>query len=375
MSLRLGIGRKWTLLPRLLALCLRAIDAKRFGKRSGVVSSVKLVDHSFQSPRHITRYWEAGPVDGPLMIFLHGWPQLGIVWRAQMQAFAADGWRCIAPDMRGYGGSSAPTASGAYALSEIVRDMVELHDSLGGGPAIWAGHELGGPVVGALSAHHPERCRGLVLVSVPYFPDGFTLDNLLQLVDRDLYPADQYPDAQWDYYRFYVAHFEQTVSDFDADVRASLSAIFRPGDPASREKPYRSALVSRNGGWFGSAHRAPSSTPDATLWSPVDFEALVSAFIVTSFRPANAWYLNDEANVAYARLARGGGHLRVPVLFVNGQFDGLCDIERGVIGDPMRQACMNLSVTSLASGHWLPLERKSELVDAIGSWIDVKRLR
>jgi pimeloyl-ACP methyl ester carboxylesterase len=75
-----------------------------------------LTARTFSSPRHTTRYWEAGPAGGPLMIFLHGWPEIGLVWRAQVEAFAAEGWHCIAPDMRGYGGSSAPSASTAYAL-------------------------------------------------------------------------------------------------------------------------------------------------------------------------------------------------------------------------------------------------------------------
>jgi pimeloyl-ACP methyl ester carboxylesterase len=61
------------------------------------------------------------------MIFFHGWPGIGLVWRAQVKAFATEGWHCIAPDMRGYG-SSAPSAPEAYALKEIVDDMVELHD-------------------------------------------------------------------------------------------------------------------------------------------------------------------------------------------------------------------------------------------------------
>jgi pimeloyl-ACP methyl ester carboxylesterase len=70
------------------------------------------------------------------MIVLNGWPQTGLMWRAQMEAFASEGWRCIAPDMRGYGGSTAPTPFEAYALKEIVDDMVELRDSLGARPAI-----------------------------------------------------------------------------------------------------------------------------------------------------------------------------------------------------------------------------------------------
>src|SRR3984957_16662753 len=144
-------------------------------------TSFSLTDATFSSPRHTTHYWECGPAGGPLMIFLHGWPQIGLVWRAHMEAFASEGWHCVAPDMRGYGGSSAPTESDSYALKEIVDDMVELHDHLGGLPAIRVGHDWGSPVVAALAAHHAARCRGVVLMSVPYFPTGFALPSLLTL--------------------------------------------------------------------------------------------------------------------------------------------------------------------------------------------------
>jgi pimeloyl-ACP methyl ester carboxylesterase len=148
-----------------------------------------------------------------------------------MEAFASEGWRCVAPDMRGYGGSSAPAASEAYTMNKIVADMVELHDYLGASPAIWVGHDLGSPVAGALTAHHPERSRGVVFTSVPYSPESFALPSLLPLIDRKLYPADQYPDGQWDYYRFHLTHFEETVADFDADIPATLRHL-----PSRRSK-------------------------------------------------------------------------------------------------------------------------------------------
>ncbi len=337
-----------------------------------MATSDTLTDATFSSPRHTTHYYEAGAADGPLMIFLHGWPETGLVWRAQMEAFASDGWRCIAPDMRGYGGSSAPSASDAYVLEEIVEDMVELHDHLGANPAIWVGHDLGSPVVGALTAQHPERSRGVVFISVPYAPHAFALPNLLPLIDRKLYPADQYPDGQWDYYRFYLTHFDQTVADFDADIPASLAAIYRSGHPESAGKVYRSAVITRNGGWFGSYHHAPAVQPDPALWPPSDFASLVESFRVTGFRPGNSWYLNDSANIAYAHSAKDGGRLRQPVLFINGEFDGLCDITRSDFGEPMRSACQDLTVISLPSGHWLPLERKAEVNEAVRSWVKAK---
>jgi pimeloyl-ACP methyl ester carboxylesterase len=333
-----------------------------------------LIVRTFGSPRHTTSYLEGGPVDGPLMIFLHGWPQIGLMWRSQLEAFASEGWRCVAPDMRGYGRSSIPSAPEAYTLNEIVDDMVEFHDHLGASPAIWVGHDWGSPVAGALAAHHAARCRGVALISVPYFPASFALPNLVPLIDRQLYPADQYPDGQWDYYRFYLTHFDQTVSDMEVDIPATLASLFRRGNPASAGKVSPSALLTQNGGRYGSAHRAPATPPDPTLWSPADFDVLVEAFRTTGFRPANAWYLNGTANIAYAHAAPDGGHLRQPVLFVNSDWDAICDINRSRLGEPMRSSCKDLSVTNLPSGHWLPLESKPELIQAIRSWLKTKEL-
>jgi pimeloyl-ACP methyl ester carboxylesterase len=332
----------------------------------------ELTAHIFRSPRHTTRYWEAGPANGPLMIFVHGWPETGLMWRAQMEAFASQGWRCVAPDMRGYGGSSAPTEPEAYTLQQIVNDMVELHDHLGARPAIWVGHDWGSPVIGALAAHHAARSRGVVLISVPYFPEGFALPSLVPLVDRRLYPADRYADGQWDYFRFYQTHFDQTVSDFDADIPATLASIYRQGNPAIAGKVSPTASVTSNGGRYGSTHRAPATPPDPALWPPGDFDALVEAFNAHGFRSANAWYLNDAANIAYARAAPDGGRLRQPVLFINGDWDPICDITRGRLAEPMGQTCEDLSVVNLEAGHWLPLERKTETIEAIRSWLETK---
>ncbi|HMH13765.1 MAG TPA: alpha/beta hydrolase [Edaphobacter sp.] len=333
-----------------------------------------LTVRTFSSPRHTTLYLEAGPVDGPVMIFLHGWPEIGLMWRSQLEAFASEGWRCVAPDMRGYGGSSVPTASEAYTLKEIVDDMVELHDHLGTRPAVWVGHDWGSPVAGALAAHHAARSRGVVLISVPYFPESFALPNLVPLIDRQLYPADQYPDGQWDYYRFYLTHFDQTIGDMEADIPATLASLFQRGSPASAGKVSPSALLTQNGGRYGSAHRAPATPPDPTLWSPADFDALVEVFRTTGFRPANAWYLNGTANIAYAHTAPDGGQLRQPVLFVNSDWDAICDINRSRLGEPMRSSCKHLSVMNMPAGHWLPVESKIEIVQAIRSWLKTNKL-
>jgi pimeloyl-ACP methyl ester carboxylesterase len=334
-----------------------------------------LTSHSFTSKRTTTHYWEAGPSDGPLMIFLHGWPEIAVMWRAQMEAFASEGWRCVAPDLRGYGDSSVPTATEAYTTKEIVDDLAELHAHLGGKAAIWIGHDWGSPIAGSLAAHHPDISSGVVLISVPYFPNGFALPNFIPLLDRTIYPADKYPDGQWDYYRFYLTHFDQSVSDMEADVLATLASIYRPGNPASVGKWSPSAGLTANGGRYGAAHKAPSMEPDYTLWPQPDFDALVAAFKKTGFRPCNAYYLNDDANIAYAQKAVNNGNLTQPVLFVNGEYDTISNINLSKVGDPMRNSCPKLTVIDQPAGHWLPLERKPQLTEAILSWTKLNGLK
>ena len=359
-----------------VALVLLAIVANvSLNRRRGNVNAPEqqavstLVSRTCTTSRHTTHYIESGPDDGPLMIFLHGWPGIGLMWRAQMDAFAADGWHCVAPDLRGYGRSSAPAANGAYTIKEVVADMAELHDHLGGTPAIWVGHDWGSAVAGALAAHESKRTRGVVLTSWAYFPQANSLATLVPLIDRGIYPPDEYPDGQWDYYRYYTTHFEDAVNDLDADHAATLASIYRRGDPAAIGKISPTALVTRNGGRFGAAHHAPPTSPDPALWPPADFDVLVEAFRVRGFRGPCAWYTNDDANTAYARQAPNGGHLSQPVLFVNGDFDQICRIAGNRQGEPMRAACTDLTVTHVPAGHWLPLERDTELIGAIRTWL------
>jgi pimeloyl-ACP methyl ester carboxylesterase len=332
------------------------------------------VPKTFRTARHTTHYLEAGAIDGPLMMFLHGWPEQGIIWRAQMAAFAAKGWRCIAPDMRGYGSSSIPTDPSAYTHAEVVADMVELHDYLGGKPAVWVGHDWGSVLVGALAAHEPQRVTGAALISVPYFPTGNALPTLVPLIDRAIYPADIYPDGQWDYYRWYTTNFRTAVADLDADTASSLASIYRRGDPALAGKPAASAKVTRQGGRFGAAHRAPPTLPDPALWPKEDFAALVRSFDRNGFHGPCSWYLNDEANIAYMRRAPNGARLSMPVLFVNGDWDQINNVVGNRYGEPMRAACTDLTVSRLKGAHWLPLERKTELAHALAEWIHAKTL-
>jgi pimeloyl-ACP methyl ester carboxylesterase len=126
-----------------------------------------VTDNVVKTERHTTFYLACGAQDAPLMIFVHGWPELSVSWRHQLPCFASLGFRAIAPDMRGYGRSSVYQRHEDYALEHAVQDMLELLDALGREKAVWVGHDWGSPVVWSMASHHPDRCFGVANLCVP----------------------------------------------------------------------------------------------------------------------------------------------------------------------------------------------------------------
>ena len=90
-------------------------------------------------------YLANGPSDGPIIIFVHGWPELGLSYRHQLAALGSLGFRCIAPDMRGYGRSYIPTHHSECEDEHNVNDLIALLDKLRGNnsKAIFIGHDWG----------------------------------------------------------------------------------------------------------------------------------------------------------------------------------------------------------------------------------------
>ena len=184
-----------------------------------------VTEHICEYKDHTTFYLACGPEDGPLIIFVHGWPELSISWRHQLPVMGALGFRAIAPDMRGYGRSSIYPKHEEYAQEFIVRDMVGLLELLNAETAVWVGHDWGSPVVWNLASHHPDRCHAVANLCVPYYTIERGLDHTLTLVDRFLYPEDEYPSGQWDYMRLYEESFEDAIAPMDANVHNFIKLL------------------------------------------------------------------------------------------------------------------------------------------------------
>jgi pimeloyl-ACP methyl ester carboxylesterase len=315
----------------------------------------------------MTFYLAGGPDDGPLIIFVHGWPELSISWRHQLTALAALGFRTVAPDMRGYGRSSVYNHNEDYAQEHIVRDMLELLDSIGQESAIWVGHDWGSPVVWNLASHHPERCDAIASLCVPYYTIERGLDHTIELVDRKIYPESEYPAGQWDYMRYYEENFAEAIEPFDANVYKFLKAVFRKGNPEGEGKPARTATARRNRATFGGM--IPDLPRDGDVVTEEVLRMYASALERNGFLGPTSWYMNHAANAEYSKSARNDAYLDMPVLFLNARYDYICECTHSRLAEPMRKYCRNLTELTIRSGHWMAQEKPREVNAAIASWI------
>jgi len=331
-----------------------------------------VTEHVVKTKRHTTAYLACGAADAPLINFLHGWPELSISWRHQLPVFAELGFRCVAPDMRGYGRSSVYGQHADYAVENSVLDMIELLDSLGREKAVWVGHDWGSPVVWDIASHHPERCHGVASLCIPYLPKAFAPESFVQLVDRTLYPESEFPAGQWEYQLFYQENFPAACAAFEANPRDTVKALFRKGDPAARGKPARTALIRKQGGWFGGTGRAPDVPMDADVLTEGDLAAYTAALQRNGFFGPDSWYMNHDRNVAYSATAVNGGRLDMPVLFLHAANDLVCDTVGSRLAEPMREYCANLTEAVIQSGHWMAQERPVAVNAALAKWLAVK---
>ena len=105
-----------------------------------------------------------GPEDGPLVLLLHGFPELSISWRHQLPALAERGYRAVAPNQRGYAGS---VRDGSFATADLAADVVAMLDALGARRAVVVGHDWGGAVAWTVAGLHPERVSALAALNCP----------------------------------------------------------------------------------------------------------------------------------------------------------------------------------------------------------------
>ncbi|XP_038709383.1 epoxide hydrolase A-like [Tripterygium wilfordii] len=127
---------------------------------------------------------------GPVILFIHGFPELWYSWRHQLLSLSSRGYRCIAPDLRGYGDTDAPPSPNSYSVHHLVGDLVGLLDALAIEQVFLVGHDWGAYVAWWFCLLRPDRVKALVNLSVPFMPRNpkiKPIDGFRAVLGNDFY--------------------------------------------------------------------------------------------------------------------------------------------------------------------------------------------
>lgn len=220
---------------------------------------------------------DSGPADGPVVVLLHGFPQTSASWEQVTQALVAEGYRCLAPDQRGYSPGARPSRRADYRIGELVEDVLALVEASGAERVHLVGHDWGAAAAWAFAARHPERLASLTAVSVPH-PAAFlrALPRSRQLL------------MSW-----YMAFFQLPVVPerllTAGGGRLLVQALERSGQapaPARRDAAAMVGGALRGGlGWYRALPLSrPSSTDERvtvpTLFVATDGDVAISRYSV-----------------------------------------------------------------------------------------------
>lgn len=292
---------------------------------------------------------EAG--SGPLVLLIHGFPELGVSWRAQVQALAEAGYHAVAPDMRGYGGTDKPDETAAYSILNLVGDMVDLVRAQGETECVVVGHDWGAPVAWHCALMRPDMFRAVAGLSVPFQPrrpGGPPTPAMAAITKRaglgDLYISRfQAPDAH-----------EQA----DSDPATALRKMFHAYDGATPDGRQSTGFMPDG------VSMLDSIADDATLppWlSEPHFAEYVAAFSAGGFNGPINWYRNLDRNWALTAFLQDA-RIAQPSLFIVGERDPVRHYA-GAHEATLKDWLNDLRGQHVlpGAGHWLQQERPDDV--------------
>ena len=202
---------------------------------------------------------QSGPVDGPLVVMLHGFPEFWYGWRHQIGPLAQAGFRVLVPDQRGYNLSDVPSPVSAYSLEQLARDVMGLVDGLGRKDCYLVGHDWGAAVAWYTALVFPDRIRKLAVLNVPHprVMNDFLRKNPRQMLKSWYIGFFQIPGlADW------LVSRDQFSAGARSLVGSSRPNTFSPAEIAE----YRQAWQNSKGmtgmiNWYRALVRFPARLP------------------------------------------------------------------------------------------------------------------
>lgn len=145
--------------------------------------------------------------------------------------------------------------------------------------------------------------------------------------------------------------------------------MFIKGDPAGYGKPARTADVTKNGGWFGGAAKAPDILVSGSSIDADMHRDLVESMTRSGFWGPTAYYLNHDVNKQSGLCPETHITLEMPVLFIEARWDHVCATLDSTMSESMRKYCPNLTEASIEAAHWVGFEKASEVNAELSKWL------
>jgi pimeloyl-ACP methyl ester carboxylesterase len=270
-----------------------ADDPEAFTHRFAEVNGVRM------------HYVEAG--HGPLVLLLHGFPYAWYMWRRQIGALAAAGYRVVAPDQRGFGQSDRPGAIEAYDITQAVGDMVGLMKALGEDSAVIIGHDLGAWVAQAAAMMRADLFTAVAMLNTPVPPRGAVKPSI----------AWQAVSQGKVFHHQYFQQLEKPDRELAANTRKTLRSIYYSisGDAMGAD---RWRVFIEPGESILAAFTEPKDFP--TWLSPRALGYYVAEYERTGFTGALNYYRCRDRNWEITSFL-DGAVIRQPSLFIGGAAD------------------------------------------------------
>jgi pimeloyl-ACP methyl ester carboxylesterase len=289
--------------------------------------------------------------EGPPIVLVHGFPELAYSWRHQIPVLAEAGYRVIAPDMRGYGGSDKPPHVSDYTIQELTGDLTGLMDALELEKALVVGHDWGALVTWQMALLEPGRMAGLVALNIPFFkrPPINPIMFMRYKLGKDFYIVNFQKSDEAD------RRFAEDPARF-IDVMMRRRRINRDQPPKKRGKRRPLSLL----------EMLDRDDPGGeSLLAPDELKYYSQAFGAGGFTGPINWYRNWTHNWKSTR--RVDQTVRIPSLFVGASDDVI--VSRSQI-EAMKSNVPDLEVRMIDDcGHWTQQEKPQELNEILLDWI------
>ncbi len=295
---------------------------------------------------HVAEIGEGKPV-----VFVHGFPELWRSWHNQMPAVADAGYRAVAPDMRGYGRTTAPAEVDAYSVQNLTGDLCGLLDDLGVEKALFVGHDWGAWAMWFMCLLHPDRVEALCNLSVAYAPRsaGPPIQMMRQIFGENFF------------YQIYFQEVGPADAELGRDPRKTVRRFAWSVSGEAAEGRDENALFqmmpAKDTGFLDQMADPPAGK--MAWFTKEDEDYFVEEFSRTGYFGPLSWYRNIDRNwettpeLADAKVMQ-------PVLFIAGAGD---PVIRMLAPDGMRETVPNLKGIDIVpgAGHWIHMEKPDEV--------------